>query len=102
MLNNEIEQLKTRVSEIKVENQDKEDEMLASMSYQPGWEVYKLRADKRINALLEPGTKSEDLAFIGAVTMARELAIEVLRASIADVENAKKAKKIIVSEQAPE
>jgi len=102
MLNNEIKQLKKRISEVKIENQEKEDEMLASMSYQPGWEVYKLRADKKINALLEPGTKSDDLAFIGAVTMARELAIEVLRASIADVENARATKKSIISAEVAE
>ena len=89
MIANEIEQLKKRILEVKVENQDKEDEMLAAMSYQPGWEVLKLRVDKKINALLEPGTKSEDLAFIGAVTMARELTIEVLRSVISDVESAK-------------
>ncbi len=98
MLVNEIEQLKQRILEVKVENQDKEDEMLASMSYQPGWEVLKLRVDKKINALLEPGTKSEDLAFIGAVTMSRELAIEVLRSVISDVESAKATKKRIVSD----
>lgn len=102
MLANEIEQLKSRISEIKLENQDKEDEMLAAMSYQPGWEVLKLRVDKRINDLLEPGAKSEDLAFLGAVTMARELAIEVLRAVVSDVESAKTTKKNIVSDGAPE
>lgn len=102
MLANEIEQLKSRISEVKVENQDKEDEMLASMSYQPGWEVLKLRVDKRINALLEPGAKSEDLAFIGAVTMARELAIEVLRAIVSDVESAKTVKKSKVSDTVTE
>ena len=102
MLANEIEQLKKRVSDIKVENQDKEDEMLAALSYQPGWEVLKLRVDKRINALLEPGAKSEDLAFIGAVTMARELAIEVLRALVSDVESAKATKKSIVSDTVTE
>lgn len=98
MLANEMEQLKKRVSESKVENQDKEDEMLAAMSYQPGWEVLKLRVDKKINALLEPGAKSEDLAFIGAVTMARELAIEVLRSIVSDVESAKATKKSTVSD----
>ena len=102
MLANEIEQLKKRGSDIKVENQDKEDEMLAALSYQPGWEVLKLRVDKRINALLEPGAKSEDLAFIGAVTMARELAIEVLRALVSDVESAKATKKSIVSDTVTE
>lgn len=102
MLANEIEQLKKRILEVKIENQDKEDEMLAAMSYQPGWEVLKLRVDKKINALLEPGTKSEDLAFIGAVTMSRELAIEVLRSIVSDVESAKATKKSTVSDQAQE
>lgn len=102
MLASEIEQLKKRVSEVKVENQDKEDEMLASMSYQPGWEVLKLRVDKKINAFLEPGAKSEDLAFIGAVTMARELAIEALRSIVSDVENAKATKKSTVSDTVSE
>ena len=99
MVANEIEQLKKRILEVRVENQDKEDEMLASMSYQPGWEVLKLRVDKKINALLEPGTKSEDLAFIGAVTMSRELAIEALRSVVSDVESAKATKKSIVSDE---
>lgn len=102
MLANEIEQLKQRVSESRVENQDKEDEMLAALSYQPGWEVVKLRVDKKVNLLLEPGTKSEDLAFIGAVTMARELAIAVLRSIVADVESAKTAKKNEVSDRVEE
>lgn len=102
MLANEIEQLKKRVLEFRVENQDKEDEMLAAMSYQPGWEVLKGRVDKKINALLEPGTKSEDLAFIGAVTMSRELAIEVLRSVVSDVESAKATKKSTVSDEAQE
>ncbi len=102
MLANEIEQLKKRILEVKVENQDKEDEMLASMSYQPGWEVLKLRVDKKINALLEPGTKSEDLELIGAVTMSRELAIEVLRSVVSDVESAKATKKSIVSDTVSE
>lgn len=102
MLAEEIEQLKTRISEVRVENQDKEDEMLAAMSYQPGWAVLKLRVDKKINALLEPGTKSEDLSFIGAVTMSRELAIEVLRSVVSDVESAKATKKSIVSDTVSE
>lgn len=89
----EIEQLKKRISESTPDRQDKEDEMLAAMAYQPGWEVFKMRVDKKINALLEPGAKSEDLAFIGAVTMARELAIEVLRGCVSDVESAKAVKK---------
>lgn len=102
MLNKEIEELKTKISISLVKNQDKEDEMLASLSYQPGWEVLKLRVNKKINALLEPGTKSEDLAFIGAVTMARELAIESLRSIISDVENSKKVSKIEVSDTVQE
>lgn len=102
MLANEIEQLKERISQVYVENQDQEDEMLAAMSYQPGWEVLKLRVDKKINALLEPGTKSDDLMFIGAVTMSRELAIAVLRSVVADVEAAKTAKNSTVSDTVSE
>jgi len=93
MLNNEIEELKKRIVVSNIEDQEKEDDMIASMAYQPGWEILKLRIDKKINSLLEPGTKSEDLAFIGAVTMARELAIEVLRSIVSDVEASKMAKK---------
>lgn len=94
----EIEELKKRIEEIPKGEQEKEDELLASMSYQPGWEVFKNRADKKINALLEPGTDSKDLAFIGAVTLARELAITVIRAMVSEVESAKIANKVSKSE----
>jgi hypothetical protein len=98
-----IEELKANLASYPERDSIKEDEMLAQISQVAGWEVLKNRIETRINKLLEPGTGSKDLAFIGAVTMARELAIEVLQSVITEVESSRDAKiKIQVAEEKSE
>lgn len=96
MDNKEIEQLKIRLGEVGKENRNQQqtDNMLATLGDNPGWGVLKSRLEGRINVLLEPGVETiQSLEMLGAVTMARELAISELRRVIAEVETTKAALK---------
>lgn len=86
MDNSYIKDLKSRIEQPAMDA-NQADNALANLSGTVGWDILKESIENRIHALLQPGVdKTQDLAFIGAVTMARELAIEVLQSVIDEVE----------------
>lgn len=90
-----IEELKKRLDRTPMPN---DDIVLAQLAETKGWEVLRNRIERDINNLLEPGVESKDLAFIGATTMARELAIHYMRRIVTQVESTKEVLKAIQKE----
>ncbi|MFA5993360.1 MAG: hypothetical protein WC823_00200 [Parcubacteria group bacterium] len=73
-----------------------DDNHLAQLGESQGWELLKLKIEKNISELLEPGMDDElvSLETIGAVTMAREFAIQALSEVVQMVESTMAAKRI--------
>lgn len=93
MDNQYIKELKERINSEVTRDANQADNALAQLTQTTGWAILKESIENRIHALLQPGVdKTNDLVFIGAVTMARELAIEVLQSIIDEVETTKEAK----------
>ncbi len=73
-----------------------DDNHLAQLGDSQGWEILKLEIEKKISELLEPGMEDESVSLetIGAVTLAREFAIQALSEVVQMVEATMVAKRI--------
>lgn len=93
MVSEDIKNLKESLEKAEKRVKENDDELLANLSTQPGWEVFKERIARKINTLLEPGIEDMiSLEQVGAITLARELGIYCYRSALSEVEASVKAK----------
>jgi hypothetical protein len=88
----DIKALKKRIETAQKRGDQETDKLLADLTTHGGWEIFKENADRIVMELLQPGGEEQDLQTIGAITLAREFAIQAITTLINNVEATRAAK----------